>query len=284
MGFLNWVFYIFCGFFLFVFLYLLKNKFKLNNFQSIVFSLLFMLIIAGICSRYGFNRLNVNIFLIFVFEMIFKIIYYSYFLEEDFFDRDDNNIVYYGVLIIFGYLINIYFINRVTSIFLSSEELRIAIWFIMFFFIYQFFKDNELLSKVEPNNSKKIIRDQSIYISYAKLKSKYYDDIKYDNKEINNILYSIMIFQNYKRPKFFRNIDNFRYRFDGGVKRLGIMQVESKRFISDVESIEIVYKKISKLYEKNTVKNKANINKIITSYDKNNSEDIIGIYEKISNF
>ena len=284
MGFFNWVFYVFCGFFLFVFLYLIKNKFKINNFQSIVFSLLYMFIIAGVCSKYGFGKLNINIFLIFVFEMVFKIIYYSYFLEEDFFDRDDNNIVYYSVLIIFGYLFNIYFINKVNYVFLSSEDLKVVTWFMMILFIYQFFHDNELFNKVESNNSKKIIRDQSIYISYAKLKSKFNNDIKYDNQDINNILFAIMIFQNYKRPKFFRNIDNFRYRFDGGVKKLGIMQVESKRFVSDVESIEIAYKKISKLYEKNKAKNKADIDKIITSYDKDNCKDIIDIYEKISKF
>ena len=284
MGFFNWVFYIFCGFFLFVFLYLIKNKFKINNFQSIVFSLLYMLIISGICSKYGFNRLNINVFLIFVFEMVFKIIYYSYFLEEDFFVREDNNLVYYGVLIIIGYLLNMYFINKVNYVFLSSEDLRIVTWFIMLLFLYQFFKDNEIFNKVESNNTKRIINEQSIYISYAKMKSKYKDDIKYDNKDINNILYSIMIYENFKRPKFFRNIDNFRYRFDGGVKKLGIMQVESNKFVSDVESIEIVYKKIKKLFDKYTVKNKSDINKILSSYDKENYKDIINIYDKISKF
>ena len=284
MGFINWFFYVICGLFLFIFLYILRNKVKINNFQSIAFSLLYMLVIAGICSKYGFNKLNINIFLIFVFEMVFKIIYYSYVLEEDFFDRGEKNISYYILLIIVGYLFNIYFINRVSFVFLSSEDIRIITWLVMFLFLYQFFKDNDFLNKIESSNNKKTIRDQNIYVSYAKLKSKYLEDVNYDNKDINNILYSIMIFENYRRPKFLRNIDNFRYRFDGGAKRLGIMQVNSKKFISDVESIDIVYKKILKLYEKNTVKNKTDINKIITNYDKDNSEDIIYIYDKISKF
>ena len=284
MGFINWFFYVICGLFLFIFLYILRNKVKINNFQSIAFSLLYMLVIAGICSKYGFNKLNINIFLIFVFEMVFKIIYYSYVLEEDFFVRGEKNISYYILLIIVGYLFNIYFINRVSFVFLSSEDIRIITWLVMFLFLYQFFKDNDFLNKIESSNNKKTIRDQNIYVSYAKLKSKYLEDVNYDNKDINNILYSIMIFENYRRPKFLRNIDNFRYRFDGGAKRLGIMQVNSKKFISDVESIDIVYKKILKLYEKNTVKNKTDINKIITNYDKDNSEDIIYIYDKISKF
>ena len=284
MGFINWIFYIICGLFLFIFLYILKNKFKINNFQSIVFSLLFVLLLSGICSKYGFNKLNINIFLVFVFEMVFKIIYYSYFLEDDFFDKEENNILYYVVLIIMGYILNIYFINKASYIFLSSDDLRIVIWFIMLLFLYQFFKDNEFFKKVEANNTKKILSDQRIYVSYARMKSAFIKDINYDNKDINNILYSIMIFENYRRPKFLRSIDNFRYRFDGGVKKLGIMQVKTKKFISDLESIDIVYKKINKLYDKYTVKKKTDINKIINDYDKDNSEDILYIYDKISKF
>ena len=284
MGFINWLFYIICGLFLFIFLYLLKNKFKINNFQSIVFSLLYMFLIAGFCTKYGFGKLNINIFLIFVFEMVFKIIYYSYVIEKDFFDRNDNNILYYIVLIILGYLFNIYFINKVNYVFLSSEDIRIIIWLIMFLFLYQFFKDNDFFKKVESSNSKRTISDQGIYVSYAKLKSKYNDYINSDNKIISNIMYSIMIYENYKRPKFFRSIDNFKYRFDGGAKKFGIMQVESKKFIGDLESIDIVYKKINKLYDKNTVKRKTDVNKIISSFDKENSEDIIYIYDKISKF
>ena len=279
MGFINWIFYIICGFFLFIFLYILKNKFKINNFQSIVFSLLFMIVIAGICTKYGFSKLNIN-----VFEMVFKIIYYSYFLDDDFFDKEENNILYYIVLIVLGYVFNIYFINKVNTVFLSSEDIRIITWLVMFLFLYQFFKDNDFFKKVEANNSKKILTDQRIYVSYAKLKSYYNGFIDYDNKDINNLLYSIMIFENYRRPKFLRSIDNFRYRFDGGVKKLGIMQVETKRFISDIESIDLVYKKINKLYEKYTTKNKTDFNKIISSYNKESSEEIIYIYDKISKF
>jgi len=283
VGFFNWIFYIICGLFLFIFIFILKNKFKINNFQSMVFSLLFILIISGICSKYGFSKLNINIFLIFVFEMIFKIIYYSYFLEDDFFDKEENNVLYYVVLIILGYILNIYFINKASYIFLSSDDLRIVIWFIMLLFLYQFFKDNEFFKKVEVNNNKKIISDQKIYVSYARMKSIYNKDINYE-KDINDILYSIMIFENYRRPKFLRSIDNFRYRFDGGVKKLGIMQVKTKKFISDLESIDIVYKKINKLYTKYTVKNKTDIKKIINDYDKEHSDEIIIIYDKISKF
>ena len=236
------------------------------------------------CSKYGFNRLNINIFLVFVFEMIFRLVYYSYILEKDFFDKSENNLMYYVILIILGYLLNMNFINKVSYVFLSSEDLRIITWFVMFIFIYQFLKDNEMFKKVEVKDERRPLSDQGIFVSYARLKSKYNKDINYENKDICNIMYAIMIYENYKRPKFYRNIDNFRFRFDGGAKKLGIMQVETKRFISDDESIELVYKKISKLCDKYTVKKKIDVNKVITSYDKEDADKIINIYEKISEF
>ena len=100
MGLFNWLFYILCGLFLFVFLLLFRRKFRISNFQSIVFSILFMLIISGFCSKYGFNRLNINIFLVFVFEMIFRLVYYSFLLEKYFFDKSLYNVMYYFILLV----------------------------------------------------------------------------------------------------------------------------------------------------------------------------------------
>ena len=54
-----------------------------------------------------------------------------------------------------------------------------------------------------------------------------------------------MIYRNSKRSKILRNYDYFMFRMNGKVRKLGIMQVETKRFISDIESIDLVYKKIN---------------------------------------
>ena len=49
------------------------------------------MISAGICFNYAIKYVD-NIFLSYVFLMVFDMIYVSYFLEKDFFDKNDKNI------------------------------------------------------------------------------------------------------------------------------------------------------------------------------------------------
>ena len=237
MGIIIWLSYIIFGIILVLLLHYIEKKYNLNKFQSICFSVIYMMILAGLASRFGFSRFNENIFLIFVFELVFKMIYVTYFLEKDFFDKREGNVSYSVILIIISYIVNIEFINKVDQVFLKGEDFRIILWFMAFLFLFQFFK--------------------------------------------NNILYSIMIFNNYRRPEIYRTMDNILFKINGKSKNLGIMQVKSNKFITDSESIDIVYKKLVKLREKQKTK-KININIIIDNYDKENSKYVKTIYDYIS--
>lgn len=121
-------------------------------------------------------------------------------------------------------------------------------------------------------------------VNYAKLKLEYGNEIKMDNKTLLNILYAIMIFENNRRPKIFRKFDNLIFKITGEKKKLGIMQVMSKKFISDIESIEIVSKKLEKIYQKNKGIKKDLAIKILESYDKSNSFEINYIYSELKRF
>ena len=76
------------------------------------------------------------------------------------------------------------------------------------------------------------------------------------------LIYAIMIFENYKRPSFFRQMDYFRYQFDHVPRKQGIMQVDSKKILSDIESIEVVEKKLEKLQERKKTKKMILINSL----------------------
>lgn len=280
MGIWTWIFYIIIGFLLFVFINFLEKKYNITKLQNLVFSLIFMMVIGGITSNFGFGLVNDNLFLIFVFTLIYEIIYVSYFLEKDFFEKNNSLLKFYIILIIIGYLLNQEFINRVDMVFLSGEDLRVILWFLAIIFIYQFIKDKELIKNKENLCEKFGMSGEGIVVSYAKLKHKYYNEIKYDNKELVLILYSIMIFENYNRPAFLRKYDNFLFKLNGGSRKLGIMQVKSNKFISDFESIELVYKKLEKIVEKKKVK-KINVDEVINMYCKDNSVYVKNIYDCI---
>lgn len=279
MGIIIWISYIILALILVFLISFLEKKYNINRFHSICFSIIYMMIIGGLGARFGFSKFNENIFLIFVFELVIRMIYITYFLEKDFFDKRESNVSYSIILIVISYIINTQFINKVDEVFLKGEDFRIILWFLVFLFLYQFFKNKEQF--ISTNKDIELPDREKIVMMYAKLKNTYLEDTKNYDKDLLYILFSIMIFNNYQRPEIYRTMDNLIFRINGKSKNLGIMQVKSNKFITDSESIDIAYKKLVKLREKQKTK-KININNIIDSYDKTNSDNIKLIYDYIS--
>lgn len=279
MGLFGWIFYIIMGIVIFFLMNYLDNRFSISKIDKIVLANIVVIIISEFLFKYSI-RYTENIFLIFVFMLIFDIIYSTYVIDHDFFDRDNNNILFYVGLIISGFIINQEFINRVSSIFLTGEELRVVLWLLIIVYIYNFCNSKKLF-EIKDKKDKKIMSTNSILNNYAKFKYAYYDECDNDNKDISNILYAIMIYEDNKRNKFLRRIDNFKYKINGKKSKLGIMQVESKKFISDSESIELVSKKIVKIYNSSK---KKDINSVFDKYYGHNNEDVKYIFEIIKKF
>ena len=121
MGLMSWIFYLFLGFCFFIIITFVDFKYKLNKIQKIIFSVILLMITAGICFNYAIKYVD-NIFLSYVFLMVFDMIYVSYFLEKDFFDKNDKNINYYIILVIIGFIVNQEFFNEVTTVFLTGND------------------------------------------------------------------------------------------------------------------------------------------------------------------
>lgn len=239
-----------------------------------IFSFIYLLVIAGLFLRFGQSSFNENIFMIIVVEVICQLIYISYFLDKNFFNKEDKYVSFYIFKIILAFFINKELISKVKDVFLSGEDLKIVIWLLIIVYLYQFLKGREISFKTSKENDS--ISRENIVLSFTKLRLLFGDNIDGDRKLV---LYAIMIFQNYNRPKAFRVIDNILFKINQKPRKLGIMQVMSKKFINDYESIEIVSKKVDKLYDKN----KDDI-KVINLYDKNNGKEIALIYEEIKKF
>ena len=283
MGLLSWIFYMIVAFIFFLILLVLDHKYKLTKLEKIVVSIFLLLFVAGMMKRFLFSHTE-QIFFIFVFMFFIDLIYHSYFLERDFFDREEKNVLYYCMLIFIGFFINQEFINRVDQVFLVGEDYRLITWFLMFLFFYNFIKSRGVLQQREDTSTISISREM-VLEQFVKLKDRYYDDCHPDEKELSNVLLSIMIFENQRRGKFLRRIDNLLFRLNGENKKLGIMQVESKHFITDQESIEIVYKKLEKLYKKDTnTKKKVKVEEVIEKYCGEDSKSVLKIFDIIRKF
>ena len=129
-------------------------------------------------------------------------------------------------------------------------------------------------------------KKQYIVSQYVKMRQKYGKYIQ-SKGDMRLLIYSLMIYENYKRPSFFRRLDYFRYQFDHIPKKQGIMQIETKKILSDVESIEIVEKKFEKIQEKKkTKKNVINTSELLKGIGKKKEEiyQIESVYQYLQEF
>lgn len=279
MGLIGWISYVVVGMIFFIVLAFIQNKYSITKIEKLILSLILMVVVAGFYRSISFNYTE-NIFLIFVFLLIVDVIYNSYFVDKDFFDKNEKNVTYYIVLIVLAFFINNSFINKVNQVFLTGEDLRMVIWLLAIIFIYSFCQKKNVFSNIDVKHNNKYMSKETILVNYAKLKYKYGDVYSSNNKEINNLVYAIMVFENNRRGKIQRDFDYFIFRLNGGKRKLGIMQIETNKLVTDKESIELVYKKI----EKKKGKNKLNIKDCLKDYKKEEIEYIEYILDTIKKF
>ena len=276
----NLAYYLIFGLILFFIINYIKMKDKsVKNFLPII--LIYIIIISGIIAN---KDINTNIFLVVVVEFFIRLI--SNLLSND---NDDNlRFIYeYVLYIVMSLIINNVFINKVDNIFLGGESLKIVVWILIILYLYQNIKiiDNPVIIEEKPIDNSKY--REYIVTNYAKFKNLYNNEIDTDNSLLKNLLYAIMIYEDKKRNKYLRAIDNL---FIGKINKLykvGIMQVPSKIYLTDVESIKIVENKLIKIYNKYLIADELTmVNKILKDYYKDDLivNNVTYIYNVINNF
>lgn len=287
MEFLVFISYVFFAFLLFMFLNFIVKRFSLTRIQYVLFTNIFLVFLASVASYFHLNAFCDDIFIIVIFEFLIRMLYTTYLLEKDFFSKEEGILPLYLGNVVVAYLLNQFIIRQVDMVFLNPEQLKFLLWVFIILFIYHFFHRQDMVSI--QNSTKKFSiaeRGQYIILQYAKMKQKYGKDISVQG-DMRFLIYAIMIFENYKRPSFFRQLDYFRYQFDHVPKKQGIMQVDSKKILSDIESIEFVEKKLEKLQErKKTKKNMINSLELLKGIGKTQEETILieKIYQYLKEF
>ena len=281
MGIIGWILYLVFSMIGFLLLLFIDKKYHITKVDKIILSLLYLFLIAGLFYRLKWNYTE-SIFVIFIFFFVIDLIYYHTILDKDFFQKEEGNVFYYVVLLILGFFFNQEFINRVNDIFLSGEEIRLLIWIGILFFIYRFAKEKDVFNRVNVSTNSSI-NEESIMISYAKLKVQYHELLDSEDKDLQTLMYAFMIYYNNSRNKLFRQIDNLKMKIHGSKRRLGIMQVEVDHVISDSLSIEIALDKIKKNYKKSSSK-KIKIKDAIHAYDMENEKEIESIFDILLKF
>ena len=178
----------------------------------------------------------------FIFRILSPIVYYVLFivvvqsLEHPEFVRFSYLIILYYwifrtiVIILFGRLL----VEKVDKLLPDPRSLLDQMWILIIIFLYSVLNNIELSHKGTIKRRKSYINHQ-----YTKFKSEFGSLIseKCSNEFYEAATYSIMIYENFNRPKIIRRLEYLCFYITKKPHTLGIMQVNTDKYIDDKMSI-----------------------------------------------
>lgn len=265
--------YLFFAVLLFLFLNVISKKLEINKLEYVLFTNIFIIFIAALASSFHLLTFCNDVFLIVVFEFLIRMIYTTYLLDKDFFAKEEGIIPLYMGNVVVCYFVNQFIIRQVETVFLDAEQLKFLLWVFIILFLYHFFHKSEKLSiSIKSHTASLGEKKQYIVSQYTKMKQRYGKNLHVVG-DVRILLYALMIYENYKKPAIFRQFEYFKYQFDHIPKKQGIMQINSKKIMSDIESIEYVEKKMEKYQDNKKVKKTTvNVLDILKSLGKKKDE------------
>lgn len=225
-----------------------------------------------------------NIFLIVVFEMFMRNFYITNIVNSNNEQSTSKYIINSLLSIALSLFTYNYFIGQVDSVIPNPNDIKEFVWFLII--LYSLYLYNTLNKNKEKQNKVKTntFKTEKIIMQYAKFKNQYASIIKSKNELVNNLTYAIMIHNDYKTPKIYRNINTYIGAITKKETNYGIMQIPSYERISDEESIKIVIADFEKKLKNNKLKENEKIEKLLSNFQTKEKEEIIKIYTDIKEF
>ena len=218
------------------------------NFILRVFTpVVYIIIVSAALKEMGLDVLTKNIYLITLYYFIFRWVLIC--LTKDILPLYNWSLQMFYLVCSLGvsYFIYAKFLRFNISLLPDLKDLTNAVWLSIFAFVYY------ISNQMKLSYARSIHRREKYFINKYNEFSKKFD--KYIPStfpaELRMLVYSIMIVENYNRPPLVRLLEYIVFFLFRGEKSMGIMQVKSKKFITNQKSIEMACKKIHQDY-KNT--------------------------------
>lgn len=211
-----------------------------NIVFRILSPIIYILIVSVIFYKLRLDSYVQNIYMVSIYYLGFRLVFN--FITNRVILINWGRQVLYGTFII---LLSIYIYKELivekTNLFPDLSSWTNEIWIIVLIFIYSIFNRLRL-------SQKNTIRRKNRYITnrYRKFNKSYggiIDDY-INNSKLKSIVYSIMIYEDFNRPRIVRFIENIVHRLSNREHTLGLMQIKTSKLINDKESVELGIKKI----------------------------------------
>jgi len=194
----------------------------------------FIILISAILYSCSLDAYVKNIYIINIYYVAFRAIF-TISIQRTSLVNWKNQLIYAVCIIALSYFIYSKFIIIRKNLLPDFSNLANELWIIILLFLYN------LINSV-PSSDERSEKRKRKYIGQilSKLKLRYGTliDSKTDILRLKHIIFGIIIYENFNRPKLFRIFEYISYYLNHKPATFGIMQVRSNRPLSDQKSVE----------------------------------------------
>ena len=260
--------------------YLKRKNLSLND--SIIIPNIYMIIIAS------FNNLKDYALLILISYFILDILNMVLVDKKDLLINDKSYYKSVIITLIIGHLIYYLFLVKVENVFLDMDVFKNFIWLLIILYFIKKLNLTSIKLKTEEKEEFTNRYQEYVIVNYAKFKNKYGYLIKSNDKDIENIIYSFLIYENYLHGYLYNYFKDIKNKIIKKESKYGILNIESDHFISNEEGIVILKERLeikSRRIKKSKDKNE-NLKKLINEKYKESHDykEIMKIYNIIEEF
>lgn len=212
----------------------------LNFLIRVLTPTVYIIIIAAILYALKLDKYVVNIYLINIYYIVFRLIF-NLITERGLLLNWYRQALYWTAIILISFIVYEKLIKIKANILPDFSTIANELWIIILIFIFQI------------TNSIRFSNDKTIKRKYSYIKSKYYKFFSQygslvkeltKNESLEALTYSIMLYEDFNRPRIVRKIENIVFRLTKKKRTLGIMQVQSENLLTDKESVILGTNKI----------------------------------------
>lgn len=250
-----------------------------NKIEQILIPTVYIIIISALLPI-----VKENVFLIVVFELFIRNFYITNITTQNNNEGPKSFIVVGLLSIALSVFTYNYFISEVNTVIPNAEDIKPFIWFLIVLFIVNIYTKTNKEKEVKESKKTFLRKKEYIIMQYAKFKNIYSKCIETNKELIRNLVYAIMIYEDNRTPKIYRKINAYIGLVTKKETKYGIMQINSFDRLSDEDSIKKAIIEYESNFKEDIKDYKEQITNLLNTYNQNEKNEIISIYEEIENF
>jgi hypothetical protein len=217
-----------------------------NFLIRVLTPVIYIIIVSAIFYALRLDKYVVRIYLVNFYYIVFRLLF-NLGTNRGLLLNWYRQFLYWTAIITISYFAYDKIIKERTNLLPDFNTVSNELWIIVLIFLFQVFNNlrfsQDATIKRKENYIKR--RFEIFKLKYGKVISD-----RTANSSLQLLVYAIMIYEDFNRPKIARTVENIIQKFDRKPHTLGVMQVRSDKNISDLQSVILGTERIVTAHQK----------------------------------